>query len=79
MQYTIVHTSRYTYSAPVFLEPQTLRLHPRDDAWQRVEDYALEIGPRPAGCSEFTDAEGNRAVMLWFDNLVEALVRTNVV
>jgi transglutaminase-like putative cysteine protease len=73
MRFAITHTTRYRYDAPVFLDPHAIRLRPREDAAQHVEDYEFTVTPEPAGMSECLDAEGNRVVRAWFNGLRESL------
>lgn len=83
MRFHIQHTSRYTYSKPVFLEPHRLLLRPRCDGWQSLESFTLRLQPEPAGCSMGIDAEGNSYAQCWFEGVTdhfeietEAVVRT---
>jgi transglutaminase-like putative cysteine protease len=62
----VTHTTTYTYSQPVFLEPHILRLRPRCDGTQRLLDFELKIEPQPAGWSDSSDSEGNAATHVWF-------------
>jgi len=73
MRFRIDHTTCYTYSQPVFLEPHVVRLRPRCEASQRLERFQLEIHPAPAGLSEGLDAENNAFTLLWFDGLRDRL------
>jgi len=73
VRFTLRHLTRYTYSRPVFLEPHTFRLTPRQDACQRVLAHELRIDPAPAGRFAGIDAEGNPFVQAWFDGLTETL------
>jgi len=73
MRISVTHSTVYQYEGPVYLEPQTLRLRPRQDATQRLLAYALEISPAPAGRSECLDQDGNSTVEAWFDRPVEQL------
>lgn len=70
---SLTHTTTYRYSAPVHLEPHTIRLRPRDDGSQRVIQYALAIAPEPAGRSDCLDQDGNVVVETWFDAPVATL------
>lgn len=71
------HLTRYTYSGPVFLEPLTVRLRPRDDAAQRLLRFEALVSPAPAGTSETTDVEGNSALRVWFEGTTQELeIRT---
>lgn len=73
MHVTIRHQTQYQYSRPVALDPHSLRLRPRQDGSQRIRQYTLEITPRPAGLTEFTDLEGNAASQVWFSDLTDTL------
>ena len=73
MRFEIVHTTTYDFSEPVFLEPHTLRLRPRDDAWQHLRSYSLDVVPSPAGLSHGVDAVGNAAAWAWFNGEHEKL------
>ncbi|HEY9140746.1 MAG TPA: transglutaminase family protein, partial [Bryobacteraceae bacterium] len=67
MRIQVHHSTQYVYDSPVFLEPHTFRLRPRDDGAQRLLSYRLEISPAPAGRSDCLDQDGNVAVEAWFD------------
>jgi transglutaminase-like putative cysteine protease len=41
----IQHRSRYSYSAPALLGPQTIRLRPAEHARARIESYSLAVSP----------------------------------
>jgi transglutaminase-like putative cysteine protease len=71
--FEIAHTTIYTFSRPVFLEPHTIRLRPRSDGSQRLVLFDLTIQPRPVGLSDCLETEGNCAVSAWFDELTESL------
>src|ERR1039457_6766288 len=73
MRIAVVHTTRYRYSAPVYLEPHIIRLRPREDASQRLEAWTLDIGPTPSGRNECLDQDGNTVVRAWFDSLTAEL------
>ena len=73
MRITLRHLTRYTYTRPVFIEPHTIRLTPRQDACQRIVDHRLIIDPAPAGRWDGIDAEGNPFTQVWFDGLAPAL------
>ncbi|MEB3257333.1 MAG: transglutaminase family protein [Cyanobacteriota bacterium] len=66
MLFHIVHRLTYTYSEPVFLEPITLRLTPRQDASQRLLQHQLTLFPEPAGMSHVREPDGTDAVISWF-------------
>jgi len=67
MRISVLHSTVYRYTAPVYLEPHTLRFRPRQDGTQRLLSYQLQIAPRPAGLAECLDQDGNAVVQAWFD------------
>ena len=67
MRIHVQHATEYRYDSPVFLEPHTFRLRPRDDGAQRLLSYRLDISPAPAGRTDCLDQDGNVAVAAWFD------------
>jgi transglutaminase-like putative cysteine protease len=73
MLFQIRHSLHYRYERPVFLEPLTVRLTPRQGGGQRLLQHRLEVEAAPSGRSEVLDAAGNEAVVLWFDDLREQL------
>jgi transglutaminase-like putative cysteine protease/predicted glutamine amidotransferase len=61
--YRVRHVTRYRYSAPVERSRHWIRLHPVEDAFQRVESHTLNISV--AGhAHEFEDVFGNRVTHL---------------
>jgi transglutaminase-like putative cysteine protease len=66
MRFEVRHSLRYTYSREVFLEPTSIRLKPRSDFSQRVENFEMRLEPNPAGLSESLDLFNNHEVMAWF-------------
>jgi len=74
MRFKGSHHIRYSYSLPVFLEPQFLRLRPRNDTSQQVIEFSMSIEPQPAGSHDLLDAEGNLATSLWFEEKTDSLV-----
>ena len=73
MRIWVTHSTVYRYSGPVYLEPHVVRLRPRQDGTQRLDRFALEITPAPAGQTECLDQDGNTAVEAWFREPVESL------
>jgi len=73
MRIEITHSTRYTYSSPVLLEPHSLRVKPRHDAAQQIQTFDLEVFPQPLGRSEFVDLDGNSVIRVWFSEAVPAL------
>lgn len=83
MLFHIRHRLTYAYGRPVFLEPTTLRLTPRQDASQRLLRHRLEIQPTPAGMSQVLEPDGTDATVGWFGGthpdltiVMEAVVET---
>lgn len=66
MQYQIAHTTTYTYSQPVTLEPHLIRLRPRSDSWQTLQQLILDVSPVPIGKSDIIDLDGNELIKVWF-------------
>lgn len=73
MRFSVVHTTRYRYDAPVFLEPHTFRLCPRQDGAQRVLQYDLSLSPAPAGRADGLDQDGNVITQAWFTGQLGSL------
>ncbi|MEJ2056247.1 MAG: transglutaminase family protein, partial [Desulfofustis sp.] len=71
MKYSVNHSTIYTYSHDVFLEPHLIRLCPRSDPGQRLLSYELDIVPQPAGVSHGVDAENNPFHLAWFSYLTD--------
>ena len=83
MLLSIRHHLRYVYGRPVFLEPMTLRLTPKQDCSQQLLEHNLRLDAAPAGCTAIQAADGSGALVCWFleerDQLeitMEARVRT---
>jgi transglutaminase-like putative cysteine protease len=77
MRISVVHSTVYRFDNPVFLERHTFRLRPREDAAQRLLQYAIEIQPAPVSQTPCLDQDGNAAVEAWFQgNTTELSVRT---
>ncbi|MEB3316608.1 MAG: transglutaminase family protein [Cyanobacteriota bacterium] len=83
MLFHIRHRLTYAYGRPVFLEPMTLRLTPRQDASQRLLRHRLVILPTPAGLSQVLEPDGTDATVSWFESThqemrieMEAVVET---
>jgi len=76
MYFRVSHTMTYRYSRPVFLEPHTLRVRPRPDAFQRLLSHGVTVDPAPAGSAEMLDANGNIVTQLWFNDETDRLAIT---
>ena len=72
MLYKIEHTTRYSYSKEVFLEPHVLRLYPRSDSTQRVQQFEIDVNPEPVGKTTLVDIGGD-SIYLWFEDLTDSL------
>jgi transglutaminase-like putative cysteine protease len=73
MLFRIRHSLHYRYDRPVFLEPLTVRLTPRQDSSQRLVQHSLEVEAAPSGRSAGLDADGNACEVVWFDDLRQSL------
>ncbi|MEM6517761.1 MAG: transglutaminase family protein [Cyanobacteria bacterium P01_C01_bin.70] len=69
MQYHIRHATTYRYPQPVKLAAHTVRLRPRSDGSQQLQQFAMTIAPTPSKRSEFLDIEGNICLRLWFEDV----------
>lgn len=66
VRYEITHITTYTYDRPVTLAPHTIRLRPRSDVAQSLQDFSLDITPTPTRLSETVDLDGNAILKAWF-------------
>lgn len=73
MLFEIHHSIRFHYERPVFLEPMTVRLSPRQDVTQRLLEHELTVSEAPAGHSRILEADGTDARVLWFSDKREQL------
>ncbi|MDA0207219.1 MAG: transglutaminase family protein [Acidobacteria bacterium] len=73
MKFLVEHGIEYAYSIPVFLEPHTIRLRPRNDPAQREISFQLEITPQPAQLENALDAQGNTVSYAWFNDQISHL------
>lgn len=73
MRFEISHIIRYTYSAPVFIEPVTVRLRPRCNTMQHLEHFELKVEPHPVGASDNLDLDSNNTTTLWFNGMHDYL------
>ncbi len=73
MLYEVFHKTDYAYTKPVFIEPLTVQLRPRSDAWQRVVSFQLEVNPEPAGVTSIIGLHGTPGERIWFNDLHVAL------
>ncbi|MCB1195380.1 transglutaminase family protein [bacterium] len=73
MIFHIVHRTLYTFSKPVFLEPHTVRLIPRNDPFQKIRDFKISISPVPSGTSNILDMDGTVTHFVWFNGMTDYL------
>jgi len=73
MLFHVRHALQYAYDRPVFLEPMTVRLLPRQDASQRLLRHQLRVRKPASGSCPVLEPDGNDALVLWFDDLRDAL------
>lgn len=66
MRYHISHTTQYRYQQSVKLGAHTVRLRPRSDGSQHLQQFAIAVLPEPDKRSEILDLEGNVCLRLWF-------------
>jgi len=71
MRYHIHHKTNYTYNQPVFLKPHLVRLRPRSDGWQTLDNFLIKITPQPVGFSDINDLDGNSLQKIWFTDATE--------
>ncbi len=74
MLFEISHTTIYSYDRPVFFEPHTFRLKPRQDSALKLLDFNLTIEPSPAGSADALDVDGNAVTQAWFSGTWNSLV-----
>ncbi len=67
------HRTTYYYSAPVFLEPHTIRLRPRSDPRQVIQSFSVTMSPAAEGMTEGLDVCGNDVAWAWFSGTHDAL------
>jgi transglutaminase-like putative cysteine protease len=77
MFFEIHHTTRYTYPAPVALDPHVFRLRPRSDGTQNLLEYQFHLEPNPVGISHLVDVDGHAAVEAWFAGTTDHLTITS--
>jgi len=73
MRIAVNHSTTYTYSDVVRLQPHVFRLRPRSEGALRLLQFALRIEPSPIRFSEYIDLEGNCVGHAWFDGFTDRL------
>ena len=74
MRYHIHHKTSYTYNQPVFLKPHLVRLRPRSNSWQTLDNFLIKITPQPVGISDINDLDGNSVQKIWFTAPTEQFI-----
>ncbi|MEN9216589.1 MAG: transglutaminase family protein [Gloeomargarita sp. HHBFW_bins_162] len=72
MRYRIRHDLTYTYAQPVQLSPQIVRLHPRCDAMQTVQEYHLTLDPAPLRCYQNLAIDGSTETQVIFSQPISS-------
>ena len=73
-EYKVVHTTEYSGTSPVSVCHNQAWLRPRATQSQTIEDYDLQITPRPSSLNWRTDTFGNGVVHLSFNEGYDKLV-----
>lgn len=73
MHLRIRHSTTYSYSDKVFLEPHHLYVSPLARPYFRVESFDIQVNPVPQGLSGRTDFEGNQYHQCWFSGELEIM------
>ncbi len=73
MRFEISHSIWYNYTAPVFIEPMTVRLRPRCNALQHVEYFELKVEPHPDILSDNLDIDSNSTTTVCFNGMHDSL------
>ncbi|KEF41258.1 MAG: transglutaminase [Cyanobium sp. CACIAM 14] len=74
MYFRIRHQLTYAYERPVFLEPMTLRLMPRQDGSQRLLEHRLTLVEPATGLTRVLEPDGTDALVAWFQEKRDHLV-----
>ncbi|WP_178988558.1 transglutaminase family protein [Winogradskyella schleiferi] len=73
MIFKITHQTEYVFDSEVFLEPHYLRFQPRQTAYVDVNDFSIEISPKPTGQKIILDEEQNVLNFCWFEDTTDRL------
>lgn len=68
MKYRVTHRTTYHGDQPVSIGLNEAWLQPRDTAWQRCDEYRLDVSPTPSTLSKRTDYFGNRVSVFSFNH-----------
>ncbi len=70
----IKHGTKYEYSEPVFLEPHTIQLIPKNSHCHTKRESVVKIEPTPAGLSNNEEQNGVLTRVAWFDGKTSSLL-----
>ncbi len=70
--YQISHTINYQYDRPVVLAAHRLRLRPRCDSFQQLQQFSLHITPLPLQQYDSLELDGNMVTTAWFEQVPTA-------
>jgi len=73
LRFEVRHSTRYTYTQPVYLERHLIRLRPVSNVSQRLLEFEMQIDPAPAVSSPLVDLDGNEAMAAWFNSMTDYL------
>jgi transglutaminase-like putative cysteine protease len=68
-QYQISHTISYQYDRPVIFSGHLLRLRPRGDSFQQLQQFSLSINPAPIQLYDSLDFDGNTVTTAVFEQV----------
>ena len=71
MKFEILHEIIYRYTSPVFFEPHTLYLRPREDPSQKLLGFDIALDPQPILNTWEIDSFGNQSYHAWFQGLTD--------
>ncbi len=77
MHFSLRHRLSYHYSQPVLLTPHQVRLRPRCDLSQHLDQFQMEVSPAPQQQTHCVDLEGNAVIGLSFTEPTEKLIITS--
>ncbi len=67
MRLEIKHQITHTYSTPTILHPHVIRCKPFHMSHYSIQDYQLNISPKPKGETSKKDIINNTVLFSWFD------------
>jgi transglutaminase-like putative cysteine protease len=73
MKIAIDHQLNYKYTGEVYLMPHLMYLYPRLSATIQLNNYEINISPKPSQVSKIVDIEGNTQLVAFFKNKTKQL------